>query len=50
MAFAPIGWFAALILGHDGHLSKIPLAIGCGLGLIGLMFNLAHRRMKEEAL
>jgi hypothetical protein len=50
MAFAPIGWFAALILGHDGHLSKIPLAIGCGLGFIGLVFKFAHSRMKEEAL
>ena len=50
MGFGSIGFFFALILGHGGHLSKIPLAIGSGLGLIGLAFKLAHRRTKVEAL
>jgi hypothetical protein len=49
MAGGPIGYFFALILGHDGQLSKFPLAIGCGLGLIGLVFKFAHSRTKEEA-
>jgi hypothetical protein len=50
MAFGPLGCLFALMLGHDGHLSKISLAIGGGLGLLGLVFKLAHRRTKEEAL
>jgi hypothetical protein len=43
LAFGPIGCFFALILGHNGHLANIPLAIGGGLGLIGLMFKLARK-------
>jgi hypothetical protein len=44
------GFLFALMLGHNGHLSKIPLAIGGGLGLLGLAFKFAHRNTKEEAL
>ena len=50
MAFGPLGFLFALMLEHDGHISRIPLAIGGGLGLLGLVFKLAHRRTKEEAL
>jgi hypothetical protein len=50
IGFGPLGYLFALMLEHDGHLSKIPLAIGGGLGLIGLMFKLAHHRTQEEAL
>ncbi|NYF80214.1 hypothetical protein HDF17_002534 [Granulicella arctica] len=50
MAFGPLGFLFALILGHDGHLSKTPLAIGAGLGLLGLVFKLAHRTTKEDML
>jgi hypothetical protein len=49
MGFGSIGYFFALILGHNGHLSRIPLAIGTALGLIGLAFKIANRRKKEEA-
>jgi len=44
IGFGPLGYLFALMLEHDGHLSKIPL------GLIGLMFKLAHHRTQEEAL
>lgn len=42
-AFGPIGYFFALILGHNGQLSMIPLALGGGLGLLGLMFKFARK-------
>ena len=50
MAFGPLGFLFAVMLSHDGHPSRIPLAIGGGLGLLGLVFKLAHRRTKGEAL
>lgn len=50
IAFGPLGTFFALMLGHNGHLARIPLAIGGGLGLIGLAFKFSHRYAKEEAL
>jgi hypothetical protein len=49
MGFGSLGFFFALILGHNGHLATIPLAIGTGLWLIGLAFKIANRRKKEEA-
>lgn len=54
LAFGPLGFLFALMLGHNGHLSQIPLAIGGVVGSFGLvlklMFKVAHDRTKGEAL
>jgi hypothetical protein len=50
IGFGSLGNWFALILGHNGKLSTIPLAIGTGLSLIGFGFKIANRRKKEGAL
>jgi hypothetical protein len=50
IAFAPLGWFFALILGHNGRLAMLPLAIGGGLGFLGLMLKFIRREMTEGEL
>jgi hypothetical protein len=50
VAFGPIGCFFAVMLGHNGHLSMIPLALGAGLGFLGLMLKFVRREMTEEEL
>jgi hypothetical protein len=48
VAFGPIGFLFALILGHSGHLSMVPLALGAGLGSLGLLLKFICREMTEE--
>jgi hypothetical protein len=54
LAFGPLGFWVALILGHGGHLSSIPLTIGGVVGSLGvllkLILKLTHYRTKQEAL
>jgi hypothetical protein len=50
LAFGPLGYFFALILGRDGHLSRIPLLVGGTVGTLGRALKLAQHRMKKEAL
>jgi hypothetical protein len=48
VAFASVGWLFAIMLGHNGHLSMIPMTLGAGLGFLGLTLKFVRREMTEE--
>jgi hypothetical protein len=50
MGFGPLGFFFALILGHNGQLARTPLTVGGVLGVIGLAFKIAHHKTNKETI
>lgn len=47
MAFGPMGFFFALMMGKNGHLAQLPLAIGAFGGLLGFALQIVSRKLQE---